>query len=224
MANVNLDLLDLSPFASLFPSLFAELETYHKCIEAMRTRSGKIDNSGRAGEMLIRQAMTAWLKAGSIALRIEQEFARIELDPNASDSTSSPTGKCFPLVELREWLIDIRDKNLQGWGERFPPTVVWNRFQRGAKRIPNLKREMYALAILIPKLAEAAGTPKGKPGRRGYPLKALDYAKRLKRKHPGMKAEMLRRMCLQKFSEDNLPPDGPSFRAWLTRERTNRTN
>lgn len=66
--------------------------------------------------------------------------------------------------------------------------------------------------------------PKGKPGRRGYPVEALDYAKELRRKNPTKKATWLRNQCLAKFSEDDLPPDADSFRRWLNRRRANRAN
>jgi len=65
---------------------------------------------------------------------------------------------------------------------------------------------------------------KGKPGRRGYPLKALDYAKKLRVKNPTMKAAAIRMKCLERFSEDDLPPDAESFRRWLNRKRANRAN
>lgn len=67
-------------------------------------------------------------------------------------------------------------------------------------------------------------TPKGKPGRRGYPLEALEYAKELRRANPNIKAARLRKLCLAKFSEDDLPPDADSFRRWLNRKRANRAN
>jgi hypothetical protein len=72
----------------------------------------------------------------------------------------------------------------------------------------------------------AATTPpaKGRAGRRGYPLKALEYAKSLRQKHPRMKAHAIRQKCLKRFSEDDLPPDTDSFRRWLNRKRANRAN
>jgi hypothetical protein len=68
-----------------------------------------------------------------------------------------------------------------------------------------------------------AETP-GKPGRRGYPLDALQYAKKLRAEHPMMKATAIRGECLKHFSEDDLPPDAESFRRWLNRKRANRAN
>jgi hypothetical protein len=65
---------------------------------------------------------------------------------------------------------------------------------------------------------------KGQPGRRGYPLKALDHALRLRKNNPTMKAHAIRLECLKHFSEDDLPPDGESFRRWLNRKRANRAN
>jgi hypothetical protein len=69
-----------------------------------------------------------------------------------------------------------------------------------------------------------AKSVRGQPGRRGYPLEALKYAQELRQKNPSLKAHALRGECLKKFPEDDLPPDGESFRAWLNRKRTNRTN
>lgn len=60
---------------------------------------------------------------------------------------------------------------------------------------------------------------KGQPGRRGYPLKALRYALNLRKKNPHLKAHSLRQKCLEKFHEDELPPDADSFRSWLNRPR-----
>jgi hypothetical protein len=65
---------------------------------------------------------------------------------------------------------------------------------------------------------------KGKAGRRGYPEKALNFAKSLRRKHPDMKARVIRRMCLEKFSQDEMPKAEGNFRRWLNRPRKNRAN
>jgi hypothetical protein len=72
--------------------------------------------------------------------------------------------------------------------------------------------------------APDAPPPKGRPGRRGYSLEALRYAKELRRQYPNKEAKELRAMCLKKFSKDDLPPDADSFRSWLNRKRTNQTN
>jgi hypothetical protein len=66
--------------------------------------------------------------------------------------------------------------------------------------------------------------PKGKPGRRGYPLEALEYALNLREKNPEMKAAALYNKCLKKFSEDDLPINHEAFRRWLTRPRKKRAN
>jgi hypothetical protein len=58
---------------------------------------------------------------------------------------------------------------------------------------------------------------RGKAGRRGYPKKAKDYAKNLRAKHPDMTAKEIRRECLKKFSDLDLPPDAGAFRRWLNR-------
>ncbi len=75
-----------------------------------------------------------------------------------------------------------------------------------------------------PRPLPANDATKGRPGRRGYPLKALDYARKLRVKNPTLKAHLLRRECLKQFSEEDLPPDGESFRRWLNRKRANRAN
>jgi len=75
----------------------------------------------------------------------------------------------------------------------------------------------------IPPVALAPAV-KGMPGRRGYPREALEYAKTIRTQHPTMKASAIRRECLEKFSEDDLPPDAESFRRWMNRKRANRAN
>lgn len=65
---------------------------------------------------------------------------------------------------------------------------------------------------------------KGKAGRRGYPLEALAYARQLRTENPTMKAAAIRGKCLERFSEDDIPPDPESFRRWLNRKRANRAN
>lgn len=62
----------------------------------------------------------------------------------------------------------------------------------------------------------------GEPGRRGYSLEALRYALELRKSNPQLKAMLIRKQCLQKFSQDDLPPDPDTFRAWLNRPRKNR--
>jgi hypothetical protein len=64
---------------------------------------------------------------------------------------------------------------------------------------------------------------KGKPGRRGYPLEVLQYAHKLRQKHPTMKVHTIRQKCLERYSVDDMPLDTDSFRTWLNRKRTNRT-
>jgi hypothetical protein len=87
-----------------------------------------------------------------------------------------------------------------------------------ADRVPYLLAEVNSWC-------ESTSRPvKGKAGRRGYPLEALEYAQELRKKNPAMKAHAIRQLCLQRFSADDLPPDGDSFRAWMNRKRTNRTN
>lgn len=65
--------------------------------------------------------------------------------------------------------------------------------------------------------------PKGKAGRRGYPLEALNYARELRRNDPSKKVHVIRQECLEKFKYD-LPPDDESFRRWMNRKRANRAN
>jgi hypothetical protein len=58
-----------------------------------------------------------------------------------------------------------------------------------------------AVAVELLRAIQRPATPKGKPGRRGYPLKALNYAKELRKKNPMMKIHVIRQMCLKKFSD-----------------------
>jgi hypothetical protein len=96
-----------------------------------------------------------------------------------------------------------------------------------------LARQGITVTVFSPEEAEAfrvlTGSPvsamqKGRRGRPGYPIEALNFALDLRRKYPLLKAEVLRKECLKKFKEDDLPLNGPAFRAWLCRKRTNRTN
>jgi hypothetical protein len=61
--------------------------------------------------------------------------------------------------------------------------------------------------------------PRSRPGRRGYSLEALQYARQLKADNPQQKSTWLRNRCLEKFSADDLPADADSFRRWLNRLR-----
>jgi hypothetical protein len=66
---------------------------------------------------------------------------------------------------------------------------------------------------------------KGIPGRRGYPLDALEKARQLRRNNPTWKLTQIRNQCLKDgIHEDNLPPDADSFRRWLNRKRAKRAN
>jgi hypothetical protein len=89
---------------------------------------------------------------------------------------------------------------------------------------PSAFAKRLSVAVELLRGLQPPAPPRGRPGRRGYPVKALAYAKKLREKHPEMKAHTIRRKCLEMFPEDDLPPDGEAFRAWLNRKRTNRTN
>jgi hypothetical protein len=65
---------------------------------------------------------------------------------------------------------------------------------------------------------------KGMRGRPGYPLKALNYARKLRAANRRMTASEIRDLCLKIFTEDELPPDGEGFRRWLNRRRKKRPN
>jgi hypothetical protein len=82
------------------------------------------------------------------------------------------------------------------------------------------------VAVELLRRLEPPPPPKGKPGRRGYPVEALAYAQELRAKHPHLKTEAIRAKCLKRFSEDDLPADAHAFRTWLSRNRrrTNRTD
>jgi hypothetical protein len=92
----------------------------------------------------------------------------------------------------------------------------------------NLKKALEGVMKLAGATADVGAAvvqdavPRGKPGRRGYPVEALNYARELRRNNPTMKAHVIRQRCLKKFSEDDLPPDPESFRRWLNRKRANR--
>jgi hypothetical protein len=89
--------------------------------------------------------------------------------------------------------------------------------------LDGLEKAARKLAGPIPEAA--AATPKGKRGRRGYPLKALKFAQKLRTKHRMMKAAEIRGECLRAgFDKNELPPDVESFRRWLNRPRANRAN
>jgi hypothetical protein len=67
-------------------------------------------------------------------------------------------------------------------------------------------------------------TAKGTPGRRGYPLDALAYAKKLRKENPEMKVHTIRQRCLIMFCEDDLPVGDDAFRRWLNRNRKSEKN
>ena len=67
-------------------------------------------------------------------------------------------------------------------------------------------------------------TAKGQVGRRGYPLKVLQFAQKLREKDPSLKVAQIRAHCVKQFPDDDVPADVDAFRTWLNRKRTNRTN
>jgi hypothetical protein len=97
--------------------------------------------------------------------------------------------------------------------------VIQDRQRRLREEGPSFWAELYALKQ---KAIPAALEPitKGKRGRRGYPIKALNYARKLRQKHPGKKAAEIRGECLKKFDQDDLPPL-ESFLRWMNRKRAN---
>jgi hypothetical protein len=62
---------------------------------------------------------------------------------------------------------------------------------------------------------------KGKPGRRGFSGEMMDYALKLREQRPGMKAEAILAACRERFPEEDLPIDGNSLRACMSRRRRN---
>ncbi len=62
---------------------------------------------------------------------------------------------------------------------------------------------------------------KGKPGRRGYPVEVWNHAKKLREENPSMKVITIRKQCLEKFSEEDVPPTVDAFRTFMNRQRTN---
>ena len=91
-------------------------------------------------------------------------------------------------------------------------------------RYPEVKRLLDAIDDV---LAAIPAAPKGRPGRRGFSLKALQYARGLRQKHPRWTVKQIRSGCLKKFPPDDLPrdpdaSDPANFRRWLNRPRKNR--
>jgi hypothetical protein len=101
----------------------------------------------------------------------------------------------------------------------------WDR-DAWAQRTYRAVRHAVEHALILTPMPETdvGQEPKGKAGRRGYPLDALAYAKQLRTENPSMKAVAIRKKCLDHFSEDDLPPDPESFRRWMNRKRANRAN
>jgi hypothetical protein len=90
-----------------------------------------------------------------------------------------------------------------------------------------LEREIQNLTsdqMLVEQAPDDGHTAKGKPGRRGYPIEALNYAFKLRQENPTMKVHTIRARCLKRFSEDDLPLETDAFRRWLNRHRANRAN
>jgi hypothetical protein len=94
----------------------------------------------------------------------------------------------------------------------------------GTSNLSPLERETALASLRETSSSAHDDQAKGTPGRRGYPVEALEYAKELRERNPRMKAVWLRNQCLKKFHKDDLPPHADSFRAWMNRKRTNRTN
>jgi hypothetical protein len=125
--------------------------------------------------------------------------------------------------DLRQWILQLEAKGLALTSQpgydpprtRITPLgrLVWEEQSKVRAGEQPVKSE-----------AGSARPPKGKPGRRGYPLKALNYARNLRKRRPMMKAAAIRAQCLKRFSADELPPNAETFRSWLNRKRTNRTN
>jgi hypothetical protein len=69
----------------------------------------------------------------------------------------------------------------------------------------------------------APARQKGQPGRRGYPIKVLNYAWKLRKKHPDWKLARIRTACMNHFSPDDVPINNHAFRTWMKRKRTKST-
>jgi hypothetical protein len=109
--------------------------------------------------------------------------------------------------------------------DRAAKTQLWIGFldrpdlRPGILPVPeNVFQMLYDLACLAICLPES---PKGRPGRPGYPLEARRYARELRRQNPHMKTQAILNKCLEKFAPDDLPPEVDSFRRWLNRPRKN---
>src|SRR5262249_13853333 len=131
-----------------------------------------------------------------------------------------------PVYELLEWFnTNWSDANALRIKKMIPPHLrLWLQYCQLAKLItPDAMPRITELGLLVldqqkqrmaaEAMLQAAATVRGQPvkgraGRRGYSLEALDYAEKLRAENPMMKAHALRRACLQRFSEAELPPDG----------------
>jgi hypothetical protein len=207
---VDLDCLNIRRLAAQAAELHRRLKQYQR--HAAAARFGVTE-----------PAALAWLVSSRLAFELEAELSKLGLPAHGRPVSGSPD-RVLASDGLREWLLAMRGQEAQGWGQRGwgLPT------QRGPlRKLPDLGGPLQQLRELVRELVGAAsGRPpaKGKPGRRGYPARALSYAKKLREDNPQMKAAAIRRKCLERFSEDDLPPDPDSFRRWLNRERANRAD
>ncbi len=188
-----------------------------------------------------RQARDVWGKA------FEAKRDKLQAIWSQCLLAAEPTGYPVPEVERLASIIVDACCNMLLWQQKAPLFTEEKKKEMEAagtwrEPVPDYLREQYnrilavhqsvvALAVRAD-ACQSAGVRsksseprklepnvKGKVGRRGYPLNALNYARELRRKNPLMKSSTLRRECLKKFSDDDLPPDGESFRRWLNRHR-----
>jgi hypothetical protein len=154
------------------------------------------------------------------------------LHPSAShgrtDLKPSPEG----LLRCPPFLLDNGNKDLHDPASDLPPEVaqvwreVWNKLEAlcNAEEIPLTVESRDGWLVLLDgalKLSRSRVAPRGQPGRRGYPIAAWKYAIRLRQEHPEWKAATLRKECLKRFAEDDVPASNEAFRRWMTRPRKN---
>jgi len=191
-------------------ALSALLKRDYDIFEMARSRYDKDPNRQKAPlslRALDSSLCKVWSETGSIPF-INRMYQCVANDWQPSDAEETAA-----LHAVQQWL-DGLDKGDPS--KRYPPYCT----PAEQKQLDELRQRLRELAGKRLKELDPS-LKKGLPGRRGYSLKALEFAKRLRQKNPEMKSHTIRQKCLKQFSEDDLPADDRSFRAWLTRKRKN---
>jgi hypothetical protein len=175
-----------------------------------------LENSDRGNQETIRHIEA---NHGSIA------GARVRLQAAGFRAGASEEIKKAPGADIMQFLCELEGDGLSAKGMARQRAKLCRAKGLTTEQADAMQLEIAAKELQdITAIASPTAGIKGTPGRRGYPIAALEYAKGLRRKNPRLKAHSLRQECLKKFAEDDLPPDGESFRRWLNRRRANRAN